>query len=1624
MSRILVPEQYLFLAVLAFFFLVSLLQLRVTWVEKLSALDLPPEGFASLAKTGQPIGTKLSQRAMLAYTSADIAALHRAMQEDSEQVRQQLAAGMEGVAREVGQLRQASSKAAGDAAQVLREGQEGLQQLQAEIKELKARVRRQGEELSQQMVTLARLQASSKAAGDAAQVLREGQEGLQQLQTEIRELKARVHRQGRDISQQMAALARVHVSGRGVEAAGTAEQRQHSGCRCRFVSRLKDQIIPAASFHPHLLLSTLQQQARQNNARAAAAAATAAAVTEAGGGSSNSSGGSGGRGSGVYHRPWRRNGFRRWKITDDRPQYWRQRVFEKYGAYGFVKFSAYRMSARRIAIIGMVPVAMEGKTRLRGLLLTSLTLLTLLPLPPIPCVPQCIPHECKANSHNRHGAGGHGGQDAPQGAPVDFIDSLDPASSPSYPMRPPCIPHECKANSHNRHGAGGHGGQDAPQGAPVDFIDSLDPASSPSYPMRPPCIPHECTANSHNRHGAGGHGGQDAPQGAPVDFIDSLDPASSPSYPMRPPCIPHECKANSHNRHGAGGHGGQDAPQGAPVDFIDSLDPASSPSYPMRPPCIPHECKANSHNRHGAGGHGGQDAPQGAPVDFIDSLDPASSPSYPMLLLCTFDSATKAAGGHLEARIEQEILFPYREEASEPLEAPSPLPLNIAACVAPIHGTIDARRLLERLHFHRVLLPVDRFLLYDAGGIAGNGEAGAAHKEVQRVLAPRVKRGMVDVMWRFREVLQWDVWNYGEDCIYRTRNAARWLLVSDIDEYLQIPPPLSLPVLLQEHESLPWLTFGATAFNGSFCSPLQLPPQAAGGGEGDGEGGGGEEGTGGGEEEEEERKRAAAMAANEAKAAFAVERMRFRWPHPVCSATDVYSASQCLGEEGSRRYILDPRQAGTATANSVASSRPGINLPVETARLARFPGISQLGFATCTLGEPSDSWWEREEGVAALAEAARRCPALKPRTKGASAEVVKGEEGVAALGEAARRCGIDPHTHLAMPFMGTELLTISIRARQQRWQAAPPFTSTMCSLLSSRSLSLSSPLSSFPLPSPPSHASSPVPLAPGGIDPHTHLAMPFMGTESRHRPPHAPRHALHGNRVTPTRTSPCPSWEPSRGIDPHTHLAMPFMGTESCDDFFSGQAAALAGGTTFHIDYVLGATPEAGGDLLRILAEYEGKARGNAVMDYGFHMGVTRWSEAVERDMEEVVRRGINSFKFFMAYKGALQVDDQQLLDGFTRCKQLGAIPQVHAENGDAVVWGQQHIFDLGITGPEGHPLSRPPEVEEEATGRAIRLANVVGVPLYVVHVMSAGAAREVAEARRRGQRVVGEPVVSGIALNDSHLWSPDFQHAAQFVMSPPIRSAEHVAAVKAALATGTLQLVATDHCPFNSSQKAKGRHDFRLIPNGVNGIEERMHITWDVMVNSGLMSPSDYVRITSTECAKIFNLYPQKGVVAEGSDADVIVLNPRGSTTISAATHHSRIDTNVYEGWRMQGNIEVTVSQGRVVWQHGRLNVTRGAGRFVPMRPFGPLFRGIQTRDAARLHSYHAPWGEMGRGVLYGVGERWWGEVLLTPLPLKLLASSTGGILLPARLPSYDAPVRRDDDGSGAADVAAPLSW
>ncbi|VFR02954.1 unnamed protein product [Cuscuta campestris] len=424
------------------------------------------------------------------------------------------------------------------------------------------------------------------------------------------------------------------------------------------------------------------------------------------------------------------------------------------------------------------------------------------------------------------------------------------------------------------------------------------------------------------------------------------------------------------------------------------------------------------------------------------------------------------------------------------------------------------------------------------------------------------------------------------------------------------------------------------------------------------------------------------------------------------------------------------------------------------------------------------------------------------------------------------------------------------------------------------------------------------------------------------------------------------------GIDPHTHLAMEFMGTQTVDDFFSGQAAALAGGTTMHIDFVI----PVNGSLYTGFEAYVDKAK-NSCMDYGFHMAITKWDEIVARDMEIMVKeKGINSFKFFLAYKGSLMINDELLLEGLKKCKSLGALAMVHAENGDAVFEGQKRMIELGITGPEGHALSRPPVIEGEATARAIHLAGFINTPLYVVHVMSINAMEEIARARKSGQRVIGEPVVSGLILDDSGLWDPEFTTAAKYVMSPPIRALGHGKALQAALSTGLLQLVGTDHCTFNSTQKAFGIDDFRKIPNGVNGIEERMHLVWDAMVASGQISVTDYVRFTSTECARIFNIYPRKGAILAGSDADIIILNPNSSFEISSSSHHSRSDTNVYEGRHGKGKVEVTISQGRIVWENGELNVIPGSGKYIKMAPFSYVFDGIEKSDAAHISSFRAP--------------------------------------------------------------------
>ncbi len=411
------------------------------------------------------------------------------------------------------------------------------------------------------------------------------------------------------------------------------------------------------------------------------------------------------------------------------------------------------------------------------------------------------------------------------------------------------------------------------------------------------------------------------------------------------------------------------------------------------------------------------------------------------------------------------------------------------------------------------------------------------------------------------------------------------------------------------------------------------------------------------------------------------------------------------------------------------------------------------------------------------------------------------------------------------------------------------------------------------------------------------------------------------------------------GIDPHTHMELPFMGTVASEDFFSGTSAAAAGGTTMIIDFVI---PNPKENLLEAYRKWRGWAE-KAATDYSFHIAVTWWDESVPRDMGTLVKEhGVNSFKHFMAYKNAIMADDEILVKSFIRARELGALCTVHAENGELVFHLQQELLKAGITGPEGHPLSRPPAVEGEAANRAIRLAQVLGVPLYIVHNSCREAVEAIARARGEGQRVFGEVLAGHLLVDDSVYGNADFETAAAYVMSPPFRSREHQAALWRALQAGHVQTTATDHCCFCAPQKAMGRDDFTKIPNGTGGVEDRMHVLWHHGVNSGRLTPNEFVAVTSTNAAKIFNIYPRKGVVAVGADADLVVWDAKKSKRISAKTHHQKVDFNIFEGMEVQGVTVATLSQGKLVYRDGDLRTTRGAGRYIKRPPFPAYYRAL----------------------------------------------------------------------------------
>ncbi len=415
------------------------------------------------------------------------------------------------------------------------------------------------------------------------------------------------------------------------------------------------------------------------------------------------------------------------------------------------------------------------------------------------------------------------------------------------------------------------------------------------------------------------------------------------------------------------------------------------------------------------------------------------------------------------------------------------------------------------------------------------------------------------------------------------------------------------------------------------------------------------------------------------------------------------------------------------------------------------------------------------------------------------------------------------------------------------------------------------------------------------------------------------------------------------GIDPHTHMQLPFMGTVASEDFYTGTCAGFAGGNTMIIDFVI---PNPQEPLMDAYKKWRGWAE-KAAGDYSFHVAVTWWDDSVHADMGKLAtEHGVNSFKHFMAYKGAIMCDDEVLVNSFSRARELGAICTVHAENGELVYTLQQQIFDKGITGPEGHPLSRPPEVEGEAANRAIRIAEVLGVPLYVVHTSCIDALEAITRARLEGQRVYGEALAGHLLIDDSVYRNKNWNEAAHYVMSPPFRSKEHQDALWRGLQSGMLHTTATDHCCFCTPQKQMGIDDFRQIPNGTAGVEDRMGVLWHHGVNTGRLTRSEFVAVTSTNAAKIFNIFPRKGAIAVGADADVVVWDPKASRTISAKTHHQNIDFNIFEGMEVTGVARTTLSRGEVVWHDGKLSAKEGRGRHIDRPCFAPYWDAQKTKN------------------------------------------------------------------------------
>jgi dihydropyrimidinase len=398
------------------------------------------------------------------------------------------------------------------------------------------------------------------------------------------------------------------------------------------------------------------------------------------------------------------------------------------------------------------------------------------------------------------------------------------------------------------------------------------------------------------------------------------------------------------------------------------------------------------------------------------------------------------------------------------------------------------------------------------------------------------------------------------------------------------------------------------------------------------------------------------------------------------------------------------------------------------------------------------------------------------------------------------------------------------------------------------------------------------------------------------------------------------------GIDPHVHLDMPFMGTFSSDNYETGTRAALFGGTTMVIDFIL---QKQGNSLQSALDEWRSRSDNNCVGDYSFHMAVTDFNDNTRTEIKKIIEQeGITSFKTFMAYKGALMIDDRQMIGLMEEVKQYGGLINVHATNGDMIDYlVAKHRAEKKLA-PLYHYLSQPEITEAEASERFVDMTYYTGCPGYIVHLTCEGALNAVRNATRRNQKVFVETCIQYLLL-DASLYENDFE-GAKWVMSPPLRQPKDQETLWAGINQGLVQVVATDHCPFKWEQKLMGKDDFSKIPNGHPAIENRMELLYSEGVHKGKISLNKYVEVACTNPAKIFGMFPRKGTLAPGSDADIVIFDPNEEHELSAATHHMNVDYSAYEGWPITGKVKTVVLRGKVAIDNGQCLIEKGYGRFI----------------------------------------------------------------------------------------------